>query len=102
MAAHLQNHHRQAEKERDPEPPCHVGQLGIWTFLRARYLWFERHAADGSTAGADLTNLWMHWAGVDGPRADRFFWRGRLPLGVDIARRDGGDVCSVALAAEMI
>src|ERR1700730_8491544 len=99
MPAHLQNHHRQAKCERDPESPSHVGKLGIWTGIRARYVRFERDAEDRTIAGAGLTDLWMHWAGVDG--AFRH-WRRRFCLLADIGRGIGDEFGFAPLATEII
>ncbi len=96
VSAHFQSHHRQAKSQRDPESPSHVGKLGIWTRIRARYNRFERHAADRTIAGAGLTDLWMHRAGVDGAFRR---WRRRFWLLADIGRGIGGEFGFAPLAS---
>src|ERR1700720_4365829 len=99
VSPHLQNHHRQAKRERDPESPCHVGKLGIWTRIRARYVRFKRHAADRTIAGPGLTDLWMHWAGVDGAFRN---WCRRFWLLADIGHGVRDEFVFAPLATEII
>ena len=46
VSAHLQCEHRHGEHQADPEPPRHVGELGIGPRVGRRHLRLERHAAD--------------------------------------------------------
>ncbi len=57
MAAHLDDHHRQREREANPEAPRHVGELGIGAGVGCGHFRFERHAADRAGAGAGLADL---------------------------------------------
>ena len=66
VAAHLEREHRRGQRQADPEAPRHVGELGIGPGIRGHHLRLERHAADRTGAGADLPDLGMHRAGVDG------------------------------------
>ncbi len=65
MSAHLQNEDWNRESEADPEAPRHVDELRARSCLDAREDGLERHSADRTIAGLQLTNLRMHWAGVD-------------------------------------
>ena len=50
---------------RDPEPPRHVGQLGIGAAVGGHHVRLERHAADRAASRPDLADLRMHRAGED-------------------------------------
>ena len=85
MATHFEDEHRQGEHETDPEPPGHVVQFVVWPPFRGHLHGFERHAADRATAGADLTDLRMHRAGVDGSDPHRSDLDRCRRLGLQIA-----------------
>ena len=109
VTAHFQHHRRQRQRAADPEPPCHVGELGIGRRIEARDLGLQRHAADRATTGADLADLRMHRAGVDGAFGRfglrlavaeigfvdrRRIWSGSRPSRNGRCRRDGrSDAC---------
>src|SRR5581483_11257318 len=71
MSAHFQHKDRCRQHKPDPEPPRHVGEFGVRPAIQARDLRLQRHAADRTAAGADLTYLGMHRAGVDGACGQR-------------------------------
>src|SRR5262249_61571006 len=56
---------RKGQHKPAQEPPRHVGELGIWSALRAYQLRLERHAADRAGAWSDLPDLRMHRTGID-------------------------------------
>ena len=70
MAAHFQNQHRDAQSETDPEAAGHVEKFRVRAGIGRDRLGLQRHSADGTGARADLPDLRMHWAGVDGPGRD--------------------------------
>ncbi len=72
VPAHFQHHHRNGEHEPDPEAARHVGEFGIRAAVGGGDLRLQGHAADRAGAGADLADLWMHRAGVDGAFGDGF------------------------------
>ncbi len=99
MRPHLQHEHRRGEREPDPEPPRHVGELRVGRRFGADQLRLQRHAADRAGAGAFLPYLRVHRAGVD--RAFRH--RGLLRLRRrEVALRIGLEFCLAAGGAEII
>ena len=67
MLAHHPDQQRQRQRGADPETPTHVEIFGARTFLLEEdRLRLERHAADRAVARADLLDVGMHRAGVDG------------------------------------
>ena len=86
VPAHLQREHRHGQRQPDPEPPRHVGELGIGPRVGRHQLRLERHAADRAGAGPDLPDLGMHRAGVDRAFRDRL--GARAARGVKILRAD--------------
>ncbi|MGY4413613.1 hypothetical protein ACVWW4_005349 [Bradyrhizobium sp. LB7.1] len=102
MAAHLQHHRRQRQRTADPEPPRHVGELGVGTAVEARDLRLQRHAADRAAPRSDLAYVRMHRAGVD--RARGHLGLGCLLLFVLLGKifcRIGGEFGAAAGRAEM-
>src|SRR5262245_4827627 len=78
MPAHLECDHRQRQDQPNPEPACHVDELGARSGFRNENR-FERHAADRTIARADLPDLRMHRAGVD-RACGRPRWLGYLTM----------------------
>ena len=99
VRAHLEHDHRRGEHEPDPEPPRHVGELGVRAGLGGRHLGLERHAADRAGARPDLADLGMHRAGVD--RAGRRR-RGGRRRGLEILRGVAGEFRAAAGRAEIV
>ncbi len=100
MPAHLQHDHRQREREADPEPPRHVGELGVPRRFRGHQFGLERHPADRARAGAGLPNLRVHRAGIDralGNGRQRF--RRRLS---EVFGRLGGELVAAPGGAEIV
>ncbi len=98
MAAHFQDDGRQREHEADPEAARHVGEFRIGRRIEARDLRLQRHAADRAASGADLADLGMHRAGVDGA----FRHRGLRPAALfQIGDGIGGEFGTAAGRAEM-
>ena len=60
---HPQHEERDTEHGGDPEPPRHVGRLGILAVIERHGLRLERHAANRTGAGPRLHNLGVHGAG---------------------------------------
>ena len=97
VPAHFQHHHGQRQDEADPEPARHVGELGIGAAVGGGDLGLQSHAADRAGAGADLPDLGMHRAGVDGAFDHR--------LGFALAQiflRVGDELGAAAGGAEII
>ena len=65
VLAHLQHEHRNGQRQRDPEPPRHVGEFGIGAAVGGHHVRLERHAADRAAPRPDLAHLRMHRTGVD-------------------------------------
>ena len=65
MPAHFHEEDGQGKGEADPEAAQHIGKLGIGAGVSGYELRLQRHAADGTRAGADLANLEMHRTDVD-------------------------------------
>ncbi len=55
----------QRQSKADPEAPRHVDEFVVRAAIGARDQGLQRHAADRAGAGADLTDLRMHRAGID-------------------------------------
>ena len=98
MAAHFQHEGWQRQHKADPEPPRHVGELGVGRRVQARDLRLQRHAADRAAAGTDLADLRMHRAGIDGAFRRLGFW---LAL-VEILLGRSGEFGPAAGRAEMM
>jgi hypothetical protein len=60
VPAHLQREHRERQRKTDPEPPGHVGELGVGAGLGGREFGLQRHAADRAGARSDLPHLEVH------------------------------------------
>ena len=71
MREHVQGDDRDSERGADPEAPGHVDEFRIDLRLGGDSQRFQRHAADRAAARADLADLWVHRAGVDGARCRR-------------------------------
>ena len=98
VASHLECKDGEGEGECDPEPARHVGELGIGRVARGYELRFERHAANGAGAGADLADLGVHRAGVDGARIG-----GRFGVfGGEVAGGIGCEPLAAARGAEIV
>ena len=97
MAAPFDRHHRNRQRQADPEAARHVDEFGIGAGVGGRHLRFQRHAADRAGAGADLADLRVHRAGVDGAFDHRLRFAG-LEVLVGIA----GELGLAAVAAEVI
>ena len=65
MLPHFQHEHGNGQRERDPEPPRHIGELRIGTAVGGHHVRLKRHAADRATPRPGLPHLRMHRAGVD-------------------------------------
>ncbi len=100
VAAHLEHDDGQREHESDPEPPRHVGKLGVRRRFGGDQLGLECHAADRARAGADLPDLRMHRAGIDG--AFRHRWRRLCLRRREIFRRVGCEFPAASGGAEVI
>src|SRR5262249_20497411 len=98
-APHLDPPHRQGQREPDPEPPSHVGELWIGSALRAHQLGLERHAADRAGARSHLADLRMHRAGVNGAGWQR---RGGSRRGREITRRVSRELVAATGGTEVI
>jgi hypothetical protein len=92
MATHFEDKHRQGEHETNPEPPGHVVQFVVRPLFRGHLDGFERHATDRAAAGAYLTDLRMHRAGVDGTGPHRSGLDGCRRLGLQIALLRAGGI----------
>jgi hypothetical protein len=98
MAAHLDRKNRNGERQRDPESPGHVDQLRVGRIVERDLLGLQRHAAERAAAGANLLDVRMHRAGVDGAGKRGRFGRTRLQE----LFRLGGKALAAARAAEQI
>ena len=97
MAAHLDREHRKGQRQRDPESPGHVDQFRVGRIVERDLFGLQRHAADRTTARADLPHLGVHRAGVDRAGGDRF----RLAL-AEIFLRIGDKFRAAAGRAEIV
>jgi len=100
VPAHFQDDGRQREHQADPEAARHVGEFGIGRRVEACDLRLQRHAADRAASRANLADLRMHRAGVDG--AFRHFGRRLRRAPVEIFCGIGGEFAAAAGRAEMI
>jgi hypothetical protein len=69
MPSHFQGEYGKRKDEADPEPPAHVGELGIGAGFRSHELRLQSHATDRTEARSRSTDLRMHRAGIDRPRS---------------------------------
>ena len=64
MAAHFEQENRKCQREAKPEAARHVDQFVVGAAVGRHHHGFKRHATNRAGAGADLTDLRMHGAGV--------------------------------------
>ena len=101
MATHLQNDRRGCQRKSDPEPPRHVGELGVRGIVERHHLGLKRHAADRAATRPDLPDLRMHRTGVYRSRGHGGL-RCSLPGRVEVALRIGRELGAAARRAEMM
>jgi DNA-binding FrmR family transcriptional regulator len=69
VTTHFQDDEWNRQRSGDHEPPLHVAKLARVTLSGDR-LGLESHPADRARTGADLTDLGMHRAGIEGVLLD--------------------------------
>ena len=99
VPAHFKSGDRQGENEPHPESSAHVRKLWIFALTSSDEFGLECHAANGAIAGTDLTDLRMHWAGIDGAFRNR--WR-RLRRTLNVLLGVGSKLFLAARRAEII